>query len=172
MLFSTWYWSQRSKVEILLFGLDCQYDVFTIQVFISKWTNQICFPFSGFAVIKELTIEVEKAVPSQKSKPQEVQSDKLSTVEVSQTSPSNGENQIEKAEIPEKTETTNSMEKTEKPSKNIEPMADNGATNLDCSETIAEKPASPGASSMLEDPEDHQLPIRHDGSPHANTNSR
>ncbi|WOK99912.1 epidermal growth factor receptor substrate 15-like 1 [Canna indica] len=153
------------------------------------------FEEDGFAVIKELTIEVEKDLPTEKPKPQEVQNDQLST-EVSQSSPSNGENKTEKPSTTaeqatqsspngenktEKPSTTTEQvtqslpsigeNKTEKPSTNVEPMTDNGSTNLDNFATVTKSSGSPGASAS-ENPEDrHPAPARHDGSPHANENS-
>ncbi|RWW24124.1 hypothetical protein GW17_00011600 [Ensete ventricosum] len=138
----------------------------------------------GFAAIKELTIEVEKVVPTEKSKPEQVKKEKLSTEEVSQASSSNGENKTEKHsngenetekhsnDEDEADKQSNDENKTEKPSTTTAPLTENGSTNLDGDDSLAKSPSSPGTSA-LESPKDvHHVSVRHDGSPHANENSR
>ncbi|XP_074578278.1 uncharacterized protein LOC141834808 isoform X2 [Curcuma longa] len=122
--------------------------------------------FDGFSIIKELTIEVEKAIPTEKPKPQEVQNEKLDTEEGLQATTLNGE---------DKTAATfsDAEEETVKPSNStiVEPITENGSTNLDRSDNTNNSHANPGSSAM-ENPKDlHPLHARHDDSSHANENS-
>ncbi|CAL9161648.1 actin cytoskeleton-regulatory complex protein PAN1 [Musa acuminata AAA Group] len=141
------------------------------------------FDEDGFVAVKELTIEVEKVVPTEKSKPEEVKKEKLSTEEVSRASSSNGENKTEKhsngenetekrsSDEDETDKRLNDENKTEKPSTTTAPLTENGSTNLDGDDSLAKSPSSPGTSA-LESPKDiHHVSVRHDGSPHANENS-
>lgn len=127
---------------------------------------------------------MEKVVPTEKSKPEEVKKEKLSTEEVSRASSSNGENKTEKhsngenetekrsSDEDETDKRLNDENKTEKPSTTTAPLTENGSTNLDGDDSLAKSPSSPGTSA-LESPKDiHHVSVRHDGSPHANENSR
>ncbi|XP_042380222.1 actin cytoskeleton-regulatory complex protein PAN1-like [Zingiber officinale] len=124
------------------------------------------FEEDGFSVIKELTIEVKKDIPTGTPKPQ-VQNDELSTEEVQETS-LNGEDKSV-------TTSLNAEGTNEKPHSSttveLEPMTENGSTNLNSSETISKSPASPGLRTT-ENPKDGQaVPVRLDDSPRANENS-
>ncbi|XP_074564204.1 uncharacterized protein LOC141820714 isoform X3 [Curcuma longa] len=122
------------------------------------------FEEDGFSVIKELTIEVKKDIPTGTPKPQ-VQNDKLPTEEVQETS-LNGEDKSV-------TTSSNAEGTNEKPhsSTTVEPMTENGSTNLNSSETISKSPASAGLSAAENPKDDQAVPVRLDDSPRANENS-
>lgn len=129
--------------------------------------------FSGFSVIKELTIEVKKDFPTGTPKPQ-VQNDKLPTEEVQETSTEEVQETSLSGEDKSVTTSLNAEGTNQKPhsSATVEPMTENGSTNLNSSETISKSPASPGLSAT-ENPKNGQaVPVRHDDSPRANENSR
>ncbi|XP_042414203.1 intersectin-1-like isoform X1 [Zingiber officinale] len=124
------------------------------------------FEEEGFSIIKELTIEVEKAIPTEKPKPQEVQNEKHETEEGLQATTLNGE---------DKTVATfsDAEEETVKPSNStiVKPITENGSTNLDRSDNTNNSHADPGSSAMENSKDLHPLHARHDDSSHADENS-
>lgn len=125
------------------------------------------YSFSGFSIIKELTIEVEKAIPTEKSKPQEVQNEKLDTEKGLQATTLNGEDETVAT-------FSDAEEETVKPSNSttVEPITENGSTNLDRSDNTNNSHANPGSSAMENSKDLHPLHARHDDSSHANESSR